>query len=265
MFQPDILAAAETINAYVEGYRLTGDTAYLDDAREWAWKGLSFHYLWEAPGVPGMRYAGIPAFGTTHYVIDWTGVPVQWCALVYAAAVDRLARQTSGPEADMWRRVAWGITGSGMHQQFTEGPLVGSYPDSWRERFTEYGAPFINPEDILVGLYNARGRPADVDTAILEGGDGQRVHVTSAATIGRAELTPEGLDVELDFYPGRPAYVLITGAPAPSDVSADGEPLRESHESLSGPGYRHDAATGWTEMGVTIPESGVSRMRVVFD
>ena len=52
---PDILAAADAVDAYVEAYRFSRDPRWLRDAVTWARRGLPFVYFWDDPAaaVPG--------------------------------------------------------------------------------------------------------------------------------------------------------------------------------------------------------------------
>src|SRR5690606_32438841 len=119
LYQPDILAAAHAIRAYVEAFRLTGDERHLDRARYWAWFGLPFLYTWELPDRPTMRWNVIAVIGSTFYTHSWIGLPVVWCGLVYAYALQELA-DVAPPRADdlPWRDIARGITISALHQQY---------------------------------------------------------------------------------------------------------------------------------------------------
>ena len=128
LYEPDILAAAHAIGAYVEAHEITGNKTYLKRAEYWAETGLPFLYHWHLPDRPGMRFASIPVFGTTFYTHSWLGVPVQWNGLVYAYYLQRLNQHTRD---EKWRKVAEGITISAMYQQWTDGELKGTYPDGF--------------------------------------------------------------------------------------------------------------------------------------
>jgi hypothetical protein len=80
---PDIVASARLVRCYVLGYVLSGRQAYLEQARYWAWTGMTMLYL--APPVAGEvgLYATIGVIGATDWVApNWIGQPVQWCGLV---------------------------------------------------------------------------------------------------------------------------------------------------------------------------------------
>jgi hypothetical protein len=161
--EPDLLAAAFAVGASVEAWKLSGDASFLADARRWAKAGLPFLYLWSLPAHPGMRYASIPAFGTTYYTQPWFGVPVQWNGLVYAYYLRKLAPHDRSFD---WLRVADGITASAVHQQYAEGPSKGCYPESWADRCSRRSPPDINPEEILVNILTSIGKDPDPDLTV---------------------------------------------------------------------------------------------------
>jgi len=127
---PDILASAHCCEAFLWGYRLTGDRSYLADAVYWAKTGLPFVYFWQTPeeGLEPMRGGTIPIFGATFYSGSWFGRLVQWCGLEYAKALLDLAEFD---DSFVWKRVANDITVSGWRQQQTKDGYQGLYPDSW--------------------------------------------------------------------------------------------------------------------------------------
>lgn len=111
---PDILAAAEASQAYLEGYKLTGDQAHLELAVYWLQTGLPFIYQWHVEEFRFMRYATIPIFGSTWGFVSWFGQPVQWNGLSWAHAAMDLAPYD---DSYAWRRMAIGILVSAMYQQ----------------------------------------------------------------------------------------------------------------------------------------------------
>ncbi|HEX7654515.1 MAG TPA: hypothetical protein VF607_13490, partial [Verrucomicrobiae bacterium] len=128
---PDILASAHLVHLYTRAFELTGDQTFLDEARYWAWTGVPFLYLTSTTGKPVGLYSTIPVLGATEFVApNWMGLPVQWCGLVYADALRRLARNdTSGP----WLKLADGITASSIQQIHPESQRdkQGLLPDSY--------------------------------------------------------------------------------------------------------------------------------------
>src|SRR6266404_9975202 len=146
---PDILASAHLVRAYTLGYELTGETQFLQQARYWAWTGVPFVYLVNPTDRPVGLYGTIAVFGATQWKAPvWLGLPVQWCGLVYAEALYRLVRDDpAGP----WKRLADGITASGVQQSWpsTDRAMQGLLPDSFVLRTQHRNGPAINPATLL--------------------------------------------------------------------------------------------------------------------
>ncbi len=214
LYEPDILAAAHAIGAYVEAHEITGNKTYLKRAEYWAKTGLPFLYHWHLPDRPGMRFASIPVFGTTFYTHSWLGVPVQWNGLVYAYYLQRLNQHTGD---EKWRQVAEGITISAMYQQWTDGELKGTYPDGFYGFCTEGKGPHLNPEDIMVNVYALRGLDPRVKTAISGS-----IHLSSGATPVTVSISRNGeLKCTLNYPVNEISHTLITGyGKAPSHIRA---------------------------------------------
>ena len=211
LYAPDLLAAAHAVGGYVEAYEITRERRYLEAAEQWARAGLPFLYHWHLPDRPGMRFSSIPVFGSTFYTHPWFGVPVQWNGLVYAYALQHLARHTSERQSRFWRKVAEGITMSAMYQQWTEGELKGTYPDGLYGFCTEGRGPHINPEDIMVNLYALRGFDPDISTEICRI-EGDRIHVSAGAKIDGLDYDDsDRLRFTLRYVEHETSYCIITG------------------------------------------------------
>lgn len=211
LYAPDLLAAAHALGAYVEAYEITGEKNYLNRAGQWATAGLPFLYHWHLPDRPGMRFGSIPVFGTSFHTHPWFGVPVQWNGLVYAYALQQLARHTSENQSQFWSKVAEGITISAMHQQWTDGELKGTYPDGLYGFCTEGRGPHINPEGIMVNLYTLRGLDPDISTGILRD-QGNRIHVSSGARVDALNREEsDRLTFSLRYVQNETSYSVITG------------------------------------------------------
>ncbi len=230
---PDILASAQAVEAFVLAYELTEDRAYLDSAVRWAWTGVPFVYLWG--DLPVMPYATIPVFGATNWQAPvWFGTPVQWCGLVYAWSLYRLAPHVpDGP----WKKLADGITLSGMQQQYPDGAKAGCFPDVFYLRAQQRAGPTINPAPLLMLQAFLEGRNPDLVQTSL--GGLRVVHLPGLRNvqldIGKLSFTlPEG---------ARAQEVVVVGAmlqPAEGSTAT----VRQVHEggstasvlSLPGPG-----------------------------
>ena len=236
---PDILAVVFATRAFVSAYEVTGERYYLDRAIHWARTGLPFIYLWDDPAKPGMRYAALACFGTTFFTHSWLGVAVQWEGLVYADALLALARHD---QSHPWRRIADGILASALYQQVDARDgmpaLIGTYPDSWGQRFTRKIPAFLSPEGIMGVLYQLQDIPLHPDTAIVHV-NGAPVHITAGGAITHAVASNAVVTFALTWLRGgttcaavpfiaRPAAVLVDGAPARmgADLDAPGVQAR---------------------------------------
>jgi hypothetical protein len=167
---PDILAAAELVRAYVQGYQLTGKEEYLAEARRWALSGIPFVYLWGE--FPVMLYATIPVYGATHWKApNWMGLPVQWCGIVYAYAINSLAEYDATID---WRHLARGILLAAQQMQVPKeaGPNAGLLPDAFHLRNQRRLGPFINPCAIVSLDRAIRG---EIHRPVVATGNGRRV------------------------------------------------------------------------------------------
>ena len=232
---PDIMASAHIVRIYTLAYLLRPDPAYLREARHWAYGGLSMVYLGPPPfdfgeGVnPVGKYATCAVMGATHWVApNWIGRPVQWCGLVYSAALWDLARiETDAKAREFWRTVADGITVSGARQNHTadEPNFVGLLPDSWNlERQTQFPIP-INPgtvqenfaEHVRLPFYSLRALPR-------AGGAPALVH--AAGNVEVLESANGALRCRVAAWPQAPSKVVVTRVAKPREVKFGGAPAK---------------------------------------
>jgi hypothetical protein len=240
---PDILASAHLVRAFTIGYELTGDRALLDQAVDWAWTGLPFLYLVDPVGTADGPYGCVTVFGATAWKGPvWIGRPVQWCGLVYAHALYRLARHDpAGP----WRQLADGITATGIRYSWPvataeAGPDAverqGLLPDGWevRERFPV--DPPINPGTLQAcavelfragPLYDCRVLPFGEGRAIMHApGEIEPVPAGgNGATEGDA-ASRDRLAFRVSGWPKGPHSVLVTGLAVEPEVTVDGTPAK---------------------------------------
>lgn len=216
---PDILASANLVRAYTLGYEATGDAALLSRAKYWAWTGVPFVYLVKpAPGPVG-RYAAIAVLGATNWEApNWLGLPVQWCGLVYADALNRLAR--SDPKGP-WRKLADGIALSGVQQTFatTEKDRQGLLPDSSNLLGQVRNDPAINPATLLPVAIQAYGRPAPYMMLSLRKAG---VFLQAPCKVTGVDQTPGRVAFTVEGWPDGNYYVLLSGLAAEPKVTVDG-------------------------------------------
>jgi hypothetical protein len=195
---PDLLAAGHSVAANVLGFELSGDAAWLDEARRWALAGLPFVYQWS--DRPVMAWSTIAVLGATKWVSpNWIGLPVQWCGGVYAQSLAGLARRDRTLD---WAHVARGILIAGEQMLAPDGPFKGCLPDSFVLDAQERRGPFINPASLLFLRRALDGKPHGLYAA----GAGRR-RVTAPFPVefedGRARIRArEGLGY----------WILIDGA-----------------------------------------------------
>ena len=218
---PDILGSAYLVRAYVYGYELSGDEHFLDEARHWAWTGVPFVYLVPPTEYPVGLYATIPVLGATHWKApNWMGLPVQWCGLVYADAIDRLARYDDGP----WRKIADGIAASGIQQSWPPDAelLQGLLPDSYSLRAERRNPVAINPGTVQAPSIRLFGGPEIYDYHVSRA-NGLVIHAPGRIKVSRDE--PGALDFTVDGWSPQSYDVLVVGLAPAFTATLGGQPV----------------------------------------
>jgi hypothetical protein len=239
---PDILGSAHLVHAFTLAYALTGDADLLNAARYWAWTGVPFVYLRNPTGQPVGPFATIPVLGATNWAAPvWMGLPVQWCGLVYADALAKLAEHDpSGP----WRALADGITASGLQQTYpADDPHHGLLPDSFNLNLQTRNPADINPgtlQPLALALLGA-GRAYDLHVFRTAG---LIVHASGAITDPAEGSNP--LAFTVSGWSHAPASMLIHGLPADAVVRLDGKTVepRPTEADLARTGTRVIPVTG---------------------
>jgi len=187
---PDILAAAEACQAFLEAYQMSGEQRWLDAARDDAWAGMPFIYVWGEPGKPWMPYGSIPVFGATWFRGSWFGRLVQWNGLRYAEALLQLDQFDPGEQFGglTWRDIARGIMVSAMYQQREDDEFVALWPDALGCRDESRAAWEFAPRQILTIQFELLNRHEFPRTAYLA--EGQAPQRTAPAS---PHLTVTGL------------------------------------------------------------------------
>lgn len=280
---PDILAAAHLVRAFTIGYELTADRRLLDEAVAWAWTGLPFLYLNDPVGTADGPYGCVTVFGATAWKRPiWIGRPVQWCGLVYAHAIYRLAEHDlAGP----WRQLADGITAAGIRYSWPVAPpeasadanaRQGLLPDGWEVVEQHRLDPPINPGTLQAcavelfrqgPLFDSRVLPFGVGGVIVHAPGGiEPVAASEPTALEPATPTADGpaaVRFRVTGWPQSRHAVSVTGLAAEPAVMLDGEPLPLT------PPHRFDPASGrltlWLDAPATIGLRGEPRGRSLDD
>jgi hypothetical protein len=232
---PDILASAYLVNAYVLGYELSGDASFLERAKYWAWTGVPFVYLRPPTDQPVGLYATIAVLGATHWIApNWIGLPVQWCGLVYADAIQRLARHD---DSGLWLRLAEGIVRSAIQQTYPAGDIrnLGLLPDSFSLRAQTRNPANINAATVLAPAIPALKQPAIYDFRVLPR-QGVRLH--APGQLRHLEERADGFSFRVETWSQRRCFVLANGLRQKPQVRLNGESVE-----LNGP-HEYQAETG---------------------
>ena len=235
---PDIIASGLMVRCCALGYLLKPDAKYLKAARYWAYTGLSMVYLVPPPfaypdGVdPFGCYATCGVMGATHWdLVSWMGRPVQWCGLVYSAALYDYLRLCKKDEAAFWRTVADGIVASGVRQSHPAGEpdRQGLLPDSVYIDGQSRNPPAINPGDVQENLaemlqspyYALRAFPGKKPVLLHMAGD-----ATKLARKGNA------FTCHIAAWPETESRLVLTRAEAVAAVSLNGKPLVFTYDAV---------------------------------
>ncbi|MHB1002135.1 MAG: hypothetical protein ACYC27_23080 [Armatimonadota bacterium] len=270
---PDVYAAGLAVDANIMGYHLTGDKEYLQKARYWAYTGIPFVYDWVPPIDPvpasvwhfnengegkGLvtadpsefynntkRYinpgATIAVFGTSFYLVNWFGNPVQWCGLAWSNSVRRYLKVQ--PDKTL-ESVADRVFASASQQQNEKGFLAGTYTDSWNLADNTTSPIYIIPDLILEHAYlkiNEK-RPYDIQYAGFERNN-KRAYFNTYAFIDRFSASPTSVNASLRFYAKQDVYTCINRIDKPVSVIVDGVVLKETSDLVkTKSGFFYDKA-----------------------
>ena len=239
---PDIIASGLMVRCCALGYLLKPDAKYLKEARYWAYTGLSMVYLvppmvTDSDGAdPFGCYATCGVMGATQWdLVSWMGRPVQWCGLVYSAALYDYIRLCDKNEAGFWRNLADGIVASGVRQSHpaSEPERQGLLPDSVYLDGQTRNPPAINPGDVQENLaemlkspyYALRAFPTatDRDPPVL-------LHMAGDAM----ELARRGsvLTCRIAAWPETESRLVLTRIGAVASASLNGKPLSFTHDAM---------------------------------
>jgi len=246
---PDILAAADAVDAYLEAYQYDGNRHWLEEAVRWGRGGLPFVYMWDDPEKPFLLGASIPVFGASWETGSWFGRPVQWNGLRHARALLKLARYDHSLP---WKQLAETIIVSAMYQQSTDADDIALWPDSISAIDCSKSGWIFAPLNIHEPLYMLVGRQEEADTVIL-GKSPERIHLNSGADIRATGWEGDSVAATLNYPSNESGYTVIVGVSRPAEVLLDGAALEERPQLDVGdiPGWRYVAGTAMCTVRIT--------------
>jgi hypothetical protein len=185
----DILGAAYGVWTFVEGYKLTSDVKWLEQARYWGASGLPFVYVWNAADQPHMKYGAIAVYGGSFMDYTLLGQPITWCAIDYARSLVDLARVDP---VSPWRTVAQGILNNVILQHEKSGPNVGHWPD-WRD---------VTKDRVVANIWYTDGAPIGQLLLEWEGRDAEPETTAVQTPRGVIRLTADGAIEKASYADG---------------------------------------------------------------
>lgn len=257
---PDILASSDACEAYLEGYRITGDRDYLEKAVYWAWTGLPFVYLWDVEGFEFLRYASIPVFGASWNQWSWFGNPVQWNGLRYAYAILELAEYDQSTD---WKRIAEGITVSAMYQQSTEGKDLALWPDSMHAITKNKSGWVFAPRLILKNVYRIMGFEPTPHTALARVAF-DHIRISATGRVTDAQHTAGTVSFRVAFPTPQTGYALVCNVTRPGQVRVNGVTIPESSpgaETQPENSWRYSQAPAMLE--IRLPGTGEHKVELI--
>ncbi len=212
---------------------------------------MPFVYLRNPTGQGVGPYATIPVLGATNWAApSWLGLPVQWCGLVYADALDRLADQDpAGP----WRVLADGIAASGIQQTYpATHPHRGLLPDSFNLNSQSRNPADINPGTLqplalrMLGV----GRAYDCYVSRTSG-----VIVQAPGAITEPAERAGAVTFTVAGWTHTPAWLLIHGLEKNGAVRIHGQPAA-AESAPESPGTRIVPIQGRVRVEVVVGTKG---------
>ena len=247
---PDLLAAADAVDAYMEAYRFCGERRWLDNAVLWARRGLPFIYLWDDPDKPWLLGASIPVFGATWYRGSWFGRPVQWNGLRYANALLSVAEHD---QSLPWKSIAELIIRSAVWQQESDphSEHVALWQD-WIDAVSgqRCGWKFA-PRQIIRNILKLTGRDEDPRTVIVGRGR-ERLHLSAVAPIDNARWDRDKKTLTFRVMPprGQQGVVLVSPAGRPTKVTLNGTTAS----------WQYDAPLGY--LSIRVAQAGATEVHI---
>ena len=255
---PDILAAADAVDAYLEAYQYDGREEWLTEAVRWGRGGLPFVYMWDDPEKPYVLGGSIPVFGATWKTGSWYARPVQWNGLRHARAILKLAKVDDSME---WRTFAEHLIVSCLYQQSTDPDDIALWPDSIGAIDGIKSGWIFAPTAIFEPFSMLVGRQLEPDTVIL-GDLPQRLHLSSGAAISDATWEGNAVSARLTYPSGESGYAVLVNVGRPDAVLLDGEELPEIGILETGDEAGWKYVAGLAMVVVRVTEDGAHELEV---
>jgi len=225
LHSPDILASAKAVECFLEGYMLTGDEIYLDEAVRWARTSLPFIYLWDDGEHATLPYSSIAVLGSTYWRNTWVGRPVQWCGQDTAGALLRLSQYDDSRD---WRHIAKGITQSAALQLVRDGEFKGLLPDFWLFDPDRGDGPMINPVKFHRAALTLEGHPPYVNTERIQiGGETVRISSGSEIEVLDSDEDKKTVSIKLSDPLLGTSYLFVADGGKPASITVNGTALPE--------------------------------------
>jgi len=240
---PDGYAAGLAAQCYIEGYRLTGDTLYLQKAVYWAKALLPFNVFWTNPNRAKLLYSHYPIMGTTWYNLSkWWEWTVQWCGM---AGVKPLYYLKDLDSTYPWYKIVDGITIAGMRLQYNT-PDYGCYPDGFsqpKDADAYYWS--LGPHDQFRNIFMMLGFDIEVQTAILQF-DTLTLNISAGSRFETASMNGDTLAVTTNWVAGETAFLLVAGIGEPAAVFKKTQRLYScSNLDAAAEGWKYDRDKGF--------------------
>lgn len=220
LHSPDLLASAQAVEALVLAHRITEQATPLRQAVYWAETGLPFVYAWDAsePGPDAMRYATVPAFGSSFFSGTWMGRSLQWVGLEYASTLLRLAPHD---RTHPWKQIAEGITLRAMREQTLNPKCPGCFPDhlDMTNGWFSYQL-MLSPQRILRNVFLLIGHDPEPQVAMVSLGKEatQFASIVAAGRVTGIQRRGEDLVFSVAYPAGQTSYVAVVGLTEPMAV-----------------------------------------------
>lgn len=243
---PSLFVAADVAECFLLGYRVTGETRFLEEARYWADTGLPFIYLWSPAQKPVLPGAALPVLG------ERPGIAEQVAGLAYARVLAELDRYR---DDDLYEKVIHSILASTMHQQATTGAEAGTYPLHWNVVTGQAEGPRLQPDLLLSVIHDRQGYSPEVAHRRIRVGP-DRLFVASGATIKQVDSTAFRLRLDFHWLDDTETITTVAGVPGkPLSVEYNTSRLRRRGIPVSRrflpeatapeqPGWHYDQESG---------------------